>query len=137
MCFHIPLFFKSGGLRRDESLFNSVADGTLATDAVSKLQMETAISDAIAAIPAVDAYTESKIQEALDHLLANRTSIVIAHRLSTVLSADRIIVLDHGKITEQGSHDQLMKSGGKYQELYETYFKHQALVSSEIRVGND
>ncbi|MEA2071276.1 MAG: ABC transporter ATP-binding protein [Asgard group archaeon] len=78
------------------------------------------------ATAAVDAYTESKIQEALDHLLEDRTSIVIAHRLTTVKNSDRIIVLDHGKIVEQGDHETLMDKEGLYSELYETYFKHQS-----------
>ncbi len=78
------------------------------------------------ATAAVDAYTESKIQDALDKLLANRTSIVIAHRLTTIKNSDRIIVLDKGKIVEEGNHDDLMSNGGLYSELYETYFKHQS-----------
>ncbi len=78
------------------------------------------------ATAAVDAYTESKIQDALDKLLANRTSIVIAHRLTTIKNSDRIIVLEKGKIVEEGNHDNLMSNGGLYSELYETYFKHQS-----------
>ena len=89
------------------------------------------------ATAAVDAYTESKIQDALDNLLANRTSIVIAHRLTTIKNSDRIIVLDHGELVEQGDHDSLMKERGLYSELYETYFKHQSAewiseMSSEV-----
>ena len=78
------------------------------------------------ATAAVDAYTEWKIQEALDKLLANRTSIVIAHRLTTIKNSDRIIVLDKGRIIEEGNHESLMEKGGLYSELYETYFKHQS-----------
>ena len=78
------------------------------------------------ATAAVDAYTEWKIQEALEKLLANRTSIVIAHRLTTIKNSDRIIVLDHGEIVEEGNHETLMKEEGLYSELYETYFKHQS-----------
>jgi ATP-binding cassette subfamily B protein len=78
------------------------------------------------ATAAVDAYTEFKIQEALDHLLENRTSIVIAHRLTTIKNSDRILVLDHGELVEQGNHEELMIKGGRYSELYETYFKHQS-----------
>ncbi|MBA7482094.1 putative ABC transporter ATP-binding protein [subsurface metagenome] len=78
------------------------------------------------ATAAVDAYTEWKIQEALDKLLADRTSIVIAHRLTTIKNSDRIIVMDQGKIVEEGNHENLMKKKGLYSELYETYFKHQS-----------
>lgn len=79
------------------------------------------------ATSSVDAYTEAVIQEALEKLLKNRTSIIIAHRLSTVVNSDRIIVLDQGKIIEEGNHNELLLKGGKYSELYETYFRHQTL----------
>ncbi|HJO32991.1 MAG TPA: ABC transporter ATP-binding protein [Anaerolineales bacterium] len=79
------------------------------------------------ATASVDPFTESQIQEALDLILQERTSILIAHRLSTVRSADRIIVLREGEIIEQGSHGKLMAAGGHYAELYDTYFRHQSL----------
>lgn len=79
------------------------------------------------ATASVDPFTESQIQEALELILQKSTSILIAHRLSTVRSADRIIVLKGGEIIEQGSHKQLMESGGHYAELYDTYFRHQSL----------
>ena len=79
------------------------------------------------ATASVDPFTESQIQEALDLILENRTSILIAHRLSTVRSADRIIVLRQGEIIQQGNHRQLMATGGHYAELYDTYFRHQSL----------
>lgn len=79
------------------------------------------------ATASVDNFTEAQIQEALDLILSQSTSILIAHRLSTVRSADRIIVLRQGKIIEEGNHAALMDSGGHYAELYNTYFRHQSL----------
>ena len=78
------------------------------------------------ATASVDPLTETQIQEGLDTVLEGRTSIAIAHRLVTVRHANRIIVLDHGRIVEQGSHDELMGKGGHYSELYNTYFRHQS-----------
>ncbi|MEP7291472.1 MAG: ABC transporter ATP-binding protein [Chloroflexota bacterium] len=83
------------------------------------------------ATASIDPFTETQIQEALDLILSQSTSILIAHRLSTVRSADRIIVLRSGRIIEQGSHDQLMEQGGHYAELYNTYFRHQSLTYIE------
>ena len=79
------------------------------------------------ATASIDPFTETQIQEAVDMLLAQSTSILIAHRLSTVQSADRIIVLREGEIIEEGSHHQLMQQNGHYAELYNTYFRHQSL----------
>ena len=79
------------------------------------------------ATASVDPLTEAQIQEGLNVVLQDRTAIVIAHRLSTVKSADRIIVLRKGKILEEGDHDTLMARGGHYAELYNTYFRHQSL----------
>ena len=72
------------------------------------------------AMSQVDAESESRINEALTGLMANRTCFVIAHRFSTVVSADRIVVLDDGKIVAQGKHDELMQSCDLYKSLYET-----------------
>ncbi|MEZ4640637.1 MAG: ATP-binding cassette domain-containing protein [Caldilineaceae bacterium] len=85
------------------------------------------------ATASIDPFTEAQIQRTLDLLFSSRTSIVIAHRLSTVKAADRIIVLSKGQIIEQGSHDQLMAQGGHYAELYSTYFRHQSIEYIEDR----
>ncbi|ODN30113.1 ABC transporter ATP-binding protein [Fervidobacterium thailandense] len=74
------------------------------------------------ATSSVDPYTEHLIQDAIYKLLHGRTSFVIAHRLSTIRNADRIIVIEHGKIVEEGNHEQLMKLRGKYYTLYMKQF---------------
>lgn len=71
----------------------------------------------------IDTRSELKIQKGLDKLMEGRTSIIIAHRLSTVRNVDRIYVLEHGQIVEYGSHDELIAKEGKYYSLYEEQFK--------------
>ncbi len=71
------------------------------------------------ATSALDTESEKLVQDALNSLLKGRTSIVIAHRLSTVHNADKIIVIDHGRIAEQGTHEELMARGGIYSKLIE------------------
>jgi ATP-binding cassette subfamily B protein len=66
----------------------------------------------------LDVGTEAMIQEALERLLEDRTAIIIAHRLSTIRNVDRILVLKHGELVEQGSHDQLLAQEGLYSSLY-------------------
>jgi ATP-binding cassette subfamily B protein len=79
------------------------------------------------ATASVDPFTEAQIQEGLEVVMRGRTSIVIAHRLSTVRNADRIIVVKEGEIIEEGTHDSLLAGRGHYAELYNTYFRHQSL----------
>jgi subfamily B ATP-binding cassette protein MsbA len=77
------------------------------------------------ATSALDAESEALVQEALDRLMTGRTAIVIAHRLSTVRRADRIIVLDRGRIVEQGTHERLLRAGGLYSRLHALQFEDQ------------
>lgn len=79
------------------------------------------------ATASVDPFTEMQIQEGLEAIMRNRTAIVIAHRLSTVKHADRIVVIERGRILEEGTHTKLLARGGHYAELYNTYFRHQSL----------
>jgi ATP-binding cassette subfamily B protein len=78
------------------------------------------------ATSALDAESESLVQTALNRVMQNRTTLVIAHRLATVLSADRIFVLDDGTIVEEGTHRSLMAKGGLYSRLAELQFRHDA-----------
>lgn len=62
------------------------------------------------------------MQQAIDHALANRTALVVAHRLSTVKNADRIIVMERGQVAESGNHEELLQADGLYRKLYEIQF---------------
>ena len=73
----------------------------------------------------IDSDSEAKIQKTLDEFASDRTSFIIAHRLSTVINADRIIVLDKGKIIAQGKHQKLLETCPLYRQLYEMQFKYE------------
>lgn len=79
------------------------------------------------ATASIDPFTEWQIQQALNLILQKTTSILIAHRLSTVKSADRILVMENGQVIEEGSHNALLAGGGHYATLYNTFFRHQSL----------
>lgn len=83
------------------------------------------------ATSALDAESEGKIQEALKHLTQGRTTMVVAHRLSTIEGADRIVVLKDGRIIESGKHDELLALNGEYTSLYKTQFESQDSVESD------
>jgi ATP-binding cassette subfamily B protein len=79
----------------------------------------------------LDLQSETKIESALDILLENRTAILIAHRLSTAMRADRIVVVDQGRIIEVGPHDELVARGGRYAEMYATWVRQSDLSDHE------
>ena len=83
------------------------------------------------ATASIDPFTEWQIQQALNLILKNSTSILIAHRLSTVKAADRIVVMEKGSIIEEGNHEGLLAQNGHYATLYNTYFRHQSLAYIE------
>ena len=74
----------------------------------------------------LDARSEALVQEALERIMADRTSLVIAHRLSTVVNADRILVIDGGRLIETGTHEQLLAAEGLYTHLFRTQFRETA-----------
>ena len=86
------------------------------------------------ATSSIDPYTDLLIRKAMRTLLKDRTSIIIAHRLSTVRDADRILVIDNGRIVEEGTHEELIKKGGLYSHLYEMQFKEPGPITVKGRV---
>ncbi len=89
------------------------------------------------ATSALDTESEMLVQQALNNLMEGRTTIVIAHRLSTVRRADRIIVMDAGRIAEMGTHQQLLERGGIYRRLYELQFEEEEVRSSQFAVHSN
>jgi ATP-binding cassette subfamily B protein len=77
----------------------------------------------------LDLLSETKIEAALDVLLAQRTAVLIAHRLTTAMKADRIVVIDDGRVLESGSHDELVAEGGLYADMYTTWTSHMELAA--------
>ncbi len=73
------------------------------------------------ATSAVDTATELLVQRSLEKLLLHRTTFIVAHRLSTILKADCILVIDQGRIVERGTHRELLQRGGRYAQLYEQF----------------
>jgi ATP-binding cassette subfamily B protein len=76
------------------------------------------------ATSSIDTRTELQVQDAFDRMMEGRTSLVVAHRLSTIRAADCILVMRDGHIIERGTHDELLSAGGFYAELYEAQFDH-------------
>ena len=82
----------------------------------------------------LDAESERLVQDALERLMAGRTTLVIAHRLSTVIRADRILVLDEGVIVDEGTHGELLERSGVYQRLYRRQFEDALATTQASRV---
>lgn len=87
------------------------------------------------ATSALDNATEAIIQKALFKLCEGRTTLVVAHRLSTVRNADEIVVVNQGRIIEQGTHEQLIALGGAYKKLYDAQFSDDADISNDININ--
>jgi ATP-binding cassette subfamily B protein len=81
------------------------------------------------ATSALDAESERLVQVALDRLMEGRTTLVIAHRLATIRDANRIVVLEKGRVIDQGTHDELVRKGGKYAELAKLQFRAETLAA--------
>ena len=113
---HIQL--RAGGLKSIDSSFYS-GDAAVRVTRTQHSGLVRQLFGAAEATSSLDAESEMLVQEALATLMQNRTSIVIAHRLSTVRRADRIVVLDAGRVVETGTHDALIAAGGAYAKLYE------------------
>jgi subfamily B ATP-binding cassette protein MsbA len=86
------------------------------------------------ATSALDTQSERLVQRALANLMSGRTTIVIAHRLTTIHRADRIIVLDRGRVIDSGTHEELMARGGIYRDLYEMQFSDDLAAQNEERI---
>ena len=89
------------------------------------------------ATSSLDSISEHLIQRALEPLLRERTALVIAHRLSTVLNADQILVVDGGRIVERGRHQELLEQGSLYFQLYQAQFRDQELSATTIASGEE
>ncbi|MBE3132500.1 MAG: ABC transporter ATP-binding protein, partial [Acidobacteria bacterium] len=109
---------RAGNLSQGQRQLLAIARAILADPAILILDEATS---------SVDTRTEARIQSALLRLMQGRTSFVIAHRLSTIRDADKVIVIDNGRIVEQGSHQQLLDKRGFYHHLYVSQFKGQAI----------
>jgi len=85
------------------------------------------------ATSSIDTVTEMKVQSALERLVKGRTTLIVAHRLSTIVKADCIIVLEQGRIIERGTHAQLLEARGQYALMYDRFVAHQVAVPGVLK----
>ncbi len=116
--YHTSLSERASNLSQGQRQLLAIARAILANPDILILDEATS---------SIDTRTEIRIQRALLHLMAGRTSFVIAHRLSTIRDADQVLVINHGQIIEQGTHQQLLNQRGFYYQLYMSQFKGQAI----------
>lgn len=110
--FHTPVAENGVGLSQGQQQIVCFARALIADPRILILDEATS---------SVDILTESRLQQALERLIAGRTTFIVAHRLSTIRKADKVLVLDHGRIIEEGNHEQLLRSGGAYCRLYRQF----------------
>lgn len=116
--YHTLLSERAGNLSQGQRQLLAIARAILAEPAILILDEATS---------SVDTRTEARIQQSLLRLMAGRTSFVIAHRLSTIRDADAVVVIDNGRIVEQGTHEELLKAQGFYHKLYVSQFRGMAI----------
>ena len=124
--------------KRHDLKAGDIADTTITatkdiedTIATQKLR-DAAAASIVEGTTKLDNTTEIQIQNALDELCKGRTTIVVAHRLSTIKNADEIAVVSDGMIIEQGTHDSLIASGGKYADLYKLQFRNGESINATV-----
>ena len=90
----------------------------------------------ILATSALDSESERQVQDAMAHLCEGRTTVVVAHRLATIMHADRILVVEQGAVVETGRHDELLRKGGRYASFYRAQLKDQAPPPEPVAIAS-
>jgi len=122
--YNTPLSERGSNLSQGQRQLLAIARAVLANPGILVLDEATS---------SVDTRTEVRIQEAMLRLMEGRTSFVIAHRLSTIRDADKILVVNDGRIIERGTHEELLAKGGFYRNLYMSQFRGEAAYAQRLR----